>query len=308
MEIIVLLILLFLVYILWDNLRISIRKVEIIATEDGSNHKIVHISDFHCRIWGKNNSYLVNKIKRINPEYILISGDLLDRRIDSIVAAERLLEDLNKIVKSTIDNPKIIYVYGNHEKDKSDEYLDEYEKMLKSKKVLLLKDEVYSFELNGKQVNIIGLDDNIRELEINILSKRESNSISLFESIGRNSEYNKENLKMIAEKLSNIFRKNENKLKNGYNILISHRPEAFKEYSKHNINLVLTGHAHGGQVRIPFINMALVAPHQGFLPKYTSGPYKENNTLMYVNRGLGNSTIPVRIFNASEFIEIDFKI
>ncbi|MDF2804609.1 MAG: phosphoesterase, partial [Anaerocolumna sp.] len=72
------------------------------------------------------------------------------------------------------------------------------------------------------------------------------------------------------------------------------------------IDLVFSGHAHGGQFRIPFIG-GLVAPDQGFLPKYTSGRYDKNNTVMYVSRGLGNSIIPIRIFNRPEIVVVKLK-
>jgi predicted MPP superfamily phosphohydrolase len=89
-------------------------------------------------------------------------------------------------------------------------------------------------------------------------------------------------------------------------ILLSHRPELFELYANNYIDLVFSGHAHGGQFRIPFIG-GLVAPDQGFLPKYTSGRYDKNNTVMYVSRGLGNSIIPIRIFNRPEIVVVKLK-
>ncbi|KQU63537.1 phosphoesterase [Bacillus sp. Leaf406] len=91
--------------------------------------------------------------------------------------------------------------------------------------------------------------------------------------------------------------------KKGFNILLSHRPELFSEYAASGMDLVLSGHAHGGQVRLPFIG-GLVAPDQGMFPEYTEGLYKDGDTNMVVNRGLGNSIIPLRIFNRPEVVEI----
>ena len=70
-------------------------------------------------------------------------------------------------------------------------------------------------------------------------------------------------------------------------------------YSEYGFDLVLSGHAHGGQVRLPFIG-GLIAPNQGFFPEYTSGEYKRGNCTMIVSRGLGNSIIPQRLFNHPE--------
>lgn len=91
--------------------------------------------------------------------------------------------------------------------------------------------------------------------------------------------------------------------KKGFNILLSHRPELFSDYAASGMDLVLSGHAHGGQVRLPFIG-GLVAPDQGMFPEYTEGLYKDGDTNMVVNRGLGNSIIPLRIFNRPEVVEI----
>ena len=78
------------------------------------------------------------------------------------------------------------------------------------------------------------------------------------------------------------------------------------EKVENNIDLVLTGHAHGGQIRIPFIG-GIVAPNQGLFPKYTSGLFTENNTNMIISRGIGNSIIPFRINNRPELVVITLK-
>ena len=92
----------------------------------------------------------------------------------------------------------------------------------------------------------------------------------------------------------------------GYNILLSHRPELIDIYASFNINLVFSGHAHGGQIRIPFIG-GIIAPNQGLFPKYTSGLYEVKNTKMVVSRGLGNSAFPIRINNRPEIVVVRFK-
>lgn len=91
-----------------------------------------------------------------------------------------------------------------------------------------------------------------------------------------------------------------------FTILLSHRPELFHLYADHEVDLALTGHAHGGQFRLPFIG-GLVAPNQGLFPKYTSGVFSEGRTKMVVSRGLGNSIIPFRINNRPEIVVIRLK-
>jgi uncharacterized protein len=91
-----------------------------------------------------------------------------------------------------------------------------------------------------------------------------------------------------------------------FKILLSHRPELVHLYSQFDFDLVFSGHAHGGQFRIPFIG-GFVAPNQGFFPEYYSGKYSVQNTTMIVNRGLGNSIIPLRVFNRPEIVVVTLK-
>ena len=92
----------------------------------------------------------------------------------------------------------------------------------------------------------------------------------------------------------------------GFTLLLSHAPEAFDSYASAGFDLVLTGHAHGGQFRIPFAG-GVFAPGQGFFPEYDSGVFTSGNTKMVVSRGIGNSIIPVRVFNRPELIILELK-
>ncbi len=91
-----------------------------------------------------------------------------------------------------------------------------------------------------------------------------------------------------------------------FNLLLSHRPELAENYERAGVSLALTGHAHGGQVRLPFVG-GLVAPNQGFFPKYDAGLYRLGETKMIVSRGLGNSIIPVRVNNRPEIVVVELK-
>lgn len=93
-----------------------------------------------------------------------------------------------------------------------------------------------------------------------------------------------------------------------FNILLSHRPELFEAYVAEGVDLVFTGHAHGGQIRIPFLKQGIFAPHQGFFPQYTEGMHEKDGTVMVVSRGLGNSTFPIRMFNRPELIELTLRM
>lgn len=93
--------------------------------------------------------------------------------------------------------------------------------------------------------------------------------------------------------------------KENLSVLLAHEPQYLQNYADAGVDIVLSGHAHGGQIRIPFTNVGLVAPNQVFLPKYTSGQYSSDNTSMFVSRGIGNSILPLRIFNCPEIVEVE---
>lgn len=91
-----------------------------------------------------------------------------------------------------------------------------------------------------------------------------------------------------------------------FQVLLSHRPELFELYAENNMDLVFTGHAHGGQVRLPLVG-GLAAPDQGLFPRYTSGCYRKEGCAMFVSRGLGNSIFPLRLFNRPEIVIVTLK-
>jgi predicted MPP superfamily phosphohydrolase len=93
-----------------------------------------------------------------------------------------------------------------------------------------------------------------------------------------------------------------------YSVLLSHRPELFAQYAQYHFDLVLAGHAHGGLWRIPGLLNGLVAPNQGFFPKYTGGQYSEQSSIMIVSRGLAReSTLIPRMFNRPELVVVDLR-
>lgn len=104
------------------------------------------------------------------------------------------------------------------------------------------------------------------------------------------------------ETLKNLLQEQKNELF----IVLAHEPQYLQNYANAGADLVLTGHAHGGQIRLPFVG-GIVAPDQGFLPEYTSGKYNRADTEMIVSRGLGNSIIPVRLFNYPEVVCVELR-
>ncbi len=259
----------FCLYLYYENNFLKVSNY-IISNEkipnDFNKYKIIQISDFHNTNSKKLTNDLVKKIERNQPNLIVLTGDLVDANQTDIDTAINFITRINEFAP-------IYYVTGNHEASISS--YDELEEKLISNKVTILDNKAEIIKINNSKINLIGIDD----------PKFTSNS-SITDSA------------IINDSLKSIEYDNTN-----FSILLSHRPELFETYVENNIDLVLTGHAHGGQIRIPFIG-GVVAPNQGFFPKYTSGKFVKNNTTMIISRGIGNSILPYRINNRPEMVVV----
>ncbi|MCU5114176.1 metallophosphoesterase [Bacillus wiedmannii] len=263
----------FSIFLYSQNNLISITEVNITSNKIPSSFKgfkILQISDLHNKKFGDNQETLIQKVKSIHPDIIAITGDLIDSKsYDAEVSLE--------LIRGLVKEYPIYFVTGNHEKW-SGKYND-LEKELKQHRVTVLRNEHVSIQIGGQDIHILGIDDP----EFVTGNRDEGNVVK--------DEIIKAKFEMQPDT---------------YNVLLSHRPEFLTEYADEQIDLVLSGHAHGGQVRLPFIG-GLVAPNQGILPTYTAGLYEKQNTSMVVNRGLGNSIIPQRIFNRPELVVVQLN-
>lgn len=263
----------FTIFLYLQNNLISITEVKITSSKIPSSfkgYKILQISDLHNKKFGDNQDVLIQKMKSIDPDIIAITGDLIDSKSYD---AEVSMQLIREIVKKY----PVYFVTGNHEQW-SGKY-NNLEKELKKYDVNVLRNEHVGIRKGEQEINLLGIDDP----EFGTGNRDEGNIII--------DEIKKAKIEMQPDK---------------YNVLLSHRPEFIKEYTNERLDLVLSGHAHGGQVRLPFIG-GLVAPNQGVLPKYTAGLYVEQNTSMVVSRGLGNSIIPQRILNRPEIVVVQLN-
>jgi predicted MPP superfamily phosphohydrolase len=179
------------------------------------------------------------------------------------VTTNDITPSINTLIELGRTTP-VYYIAGNHEHGAYD--VEKIAKILKAAKVNVLNNETKEIIIKNNDISILGLDElNVKDTVIN-------------------------NLIVAFEK------------RNDYKIFLSHYPENFhNDYNNYNIDLVMSGHAHGGQVIIPFIG-GVYAPGQGFFPKYYIGKYTENNVNLIVSRGLGNSRFPFRINNRPEIV------
>jgi uncharacterized protein len=171
-------------------------------------------------------------------------------------------------INGAVEIAPVYYVNGNHEFWY--EGYEAFEEKMKKSGVIIMNDFVMDIvSESGETIKLIGLDD-----------------ASIYDDT-------------IQELKQGIP-------ENIFTILLSHQPELFEKYCFNEVDLVFSGHAHGGQFRLPFIG-GLYAPNQGFFPEYAGGFYTKERTSMVVSRGLGNSVIPMRIFNRPEIVIVDLE-
>lgn len=260
-------------WIVWGNRALQLNTYSVSSetlpkTFDG--YRIAHVSDLHNSEMGKNNEQLLALLKEAKPDMIAMTGDLIDSRRTNVDIALQFAEKAMQIAPC-------YYVTGNHEARVS-EY-DDLKNGLTELGVTVLDDARVSLEQNREILTILGINDPSFKTDY------------LF---GNDASVTETQLQKLT---------NEN---DGFTVLLSHRPELFEVYADNNIDLALSGHAHGGQFRLPFIG-GLVAPHHGFFPKYDAGLYTYGSTTMIVSRGIGNSIFPFRFNNRPEVVLIELQ-
>ena len=272
--------LLFIIWVIWGNKALTAEKIVIYDSGIPSafnGFRIVQVSDLHNAEFGRGNNELLEVIEDCRPDIIVATGDIIDSgRTDTLTAA--------LFVENALKTTPVYYVTGNHEArllkqggTGKDEYF-KLESIMVNAGANVLHGESVSIERGESEIQIIGIDDP-EYLRLNKYAGENRVTLSNID------EFIKEDI---------------------FTVLLSHRPELFEEYAKSGVNLVIAGHAHGGQFRLPFVG-GLFAPNQGFFPRYDSGLYEKNNTKMVVSRGLGNSAVPIRFNNRPEIVVIELN-
>ena len=235
-----------------------------------SDIKLALITDLHCCLYGENQSQLIDAIDKNKPDAVLLGGDIFD---------DYYINNNSHILIDNIARKyKTYYVSGNHEWWSGNMY--QYFNDLENAGVTILRGNSDILNINDNNIVINGIDDP----EVNVYDKTFKTYEQQLEETGKslNPEY--------------------------YNVLLTHRPENANQYFDYDFDLVLSGHAHGGQGRIPFILNGLYAPNQGFFPELAGGIYDFDNKKLIVSRGLSreNTELP-RIFNRPELIFVSLS-
>lgn len=259
--------------VVYSNIIPELNKTSVVCKRLPSQFDgfvIAQISDLHNTELGKNNGRIIGLLEESAPDIIVITGDLIDSRRTDISKA---LDFVNQAVKIA----PCYFVTGNHE-SRIDGY-PELRQELEAAGVTVLDGRCTEIEKDGASITLAGYDD------------------PSFKAKSDPAKYSE-----IADReLENLQIEQKD-----FVVLLAHRPELFDVYSKHGADLVFSGHAHGGQFRLPFVG-GLYVPNQGLFPEYDSGIYTSGDTHMMVSRGLGNSIMPVRINNRPEVVAVELK-
>lgn len=283
LAVVVAVLLVLIIWTAWGNTALELNTYAISSDrlpEAFDGYRIAHISDLHNVEMGKDNVKLLTMLREAEPDIIAITGDLIDSRHTDIEIALQF-------ASAAMDIAPCYYVPGNHEARLSKSEYEKLENDLLDAGVIVLHDSEIILENDGAAISLIGIDDpNWYNASTNLTDGGEYES-----KVGST---------MDPERICELS------TTDSFTVLLSHRPEYFEQYAEADVDLVLSGHAHGGQFRLPFVG-GLVAPNQGLFPKYDAGLYTEDNTNMIVSRGIGNSILPFRFNNRPEVILIELK-
>lgn len=254
--------------------KITVKNEKIPPSFD--DYKIVQLSDLHDKSFGKDNSKLIRIIKKQEPDIIVLTGDMVN-------SSDTNFEKLYSLTQNLVKICPVYFIVGNHEQMLSSELYKQMLSKLREIGVVVLDNEKTAITKNGEKIYLYGLWFNLRYYR-NLSSQ----------IVDAEDYYLTED---IIEQLIGRTKTSE------YNILLAHNPVYFDSYSSWGADLTLSGHIHGGMIRIPFKG-GLLSPEIKFFPQYDSGKFEDDGNVMFVSRGLGNGTFGVRFFNIPEIAVI----
>lgn len=258
------------------NITVTVSELTVPAAalpEEWDGLTIAQVSDLHNSDFDGHGRQLIDLLAAAEPDLIAVTGDLLDSYHPDLDLALAF-------IREAVEIAPVYYVSGNHEARLPQLYHQLCEGMTEAGAVVL-DDRSLLLQRGDSSIELLGLADPNFTISAAMSEQERQQRISA----------------RLEELLSG---------EGEYSILLSHRPELAELYAEAGIDLVLSGHAHGGQIRLPLIG-ALFAPNQGLFPKYTSGLYQLGETALVVSRGLGNSRFPFRINNPPELLIITLQ-
>lgn len=260
-----------------DGNRFVTVRVELAISNLSKECRFVLISDLHDKVYGSQNDKVIDAVHKINPDFIVLAGDLVTSQVN---------EDMTpgiELVKALSSRYRIYYGLGNHEskmQEDTERFGDKFDQLMRAvdgRNVRVLQNE--SVDLPEYNIRMTGLDLTLDYFAHFRIKKMKEN-------------YLQETLPECDDRKCNI--------------LIAHNPDYFEDYARWGAQLVLSGHVHGGIMRLPVLG-GVIAPSYKIFPKYDGGVYRSGAAVMLLGRGLGSHTLPFRFFNPAELYEVVLK-
>jgi predicted MPP superfamily phosphohydrolase len=252
------------------DVRLITTSYTVKSAKIASPVKLAVISDLHSCYYGRGQKTIVDALDAAGPDLLLFVGDICDD--------VRPNANTETLLKAVAGKYPCYYVTGNHEIWSGE--VDSIKEMFRSYGVKVPSGEADIVSVRGQEINICGVDDP---------------DIARYEA----------DAAPFGEQLENVAKATDN---GKFTVLMSHRPERAEDYSRYGFDLTVSGHAHGGQWRLFGLNVGLIAPNQGFFPKYTSGVYSLGDSKLIVSRGLARESTRVpRIYNRPEIVIVTLE-
>lgn len=260
-----------------DTNRFVIRTYELDSNKIKEDIKFVFVSDLHNKSYGRNNERLLRKIDEIAPDFIVCGGDM------PTANPGNQCDVAIHFITSLAAKYKVIYANGNHE----------YRMRIYPEKYVGMHENYYS-ALKRAGIEPL-INDSVMEQGVMF------HGLELDKKYYKRLKKNYPSVEVIQESFD------EKALSEDvYHVLLAHNPDYFAAYAKSGVDLVLSGHVHGGVARIPGLG-GVISPSFRLFPKYDGGLFKQENCTMIVSRGLGVHTIPVRFLNPGEIVVVNLK-
>ena len=261
----------------WDCNRFISVEYEIESDKVTKPCKFVLLSDLHNKSYGKDHERLVDKINSISPDAILVAGDMLT------AARGHAYERALSLMRQLSAQYKIFYGMGNHE----------YRMQLHPEYYEGAYDD-FTAKLTGMGIEPL-INENTYLPEINVAvcgSQIDTCFYKKFQKYPMDETYLQ---KLLGEPKEEACQ-----------ILIAHTPQYFEEYAAWGADVVVSGHVHGGIMKLPILG-GVLSPNMTLFPKYDGGKFVRGKSTMILSRGLGTHTIPIRVFNPGELVEITLR-
>lgn len=270
---------LFLLYVIWQKQELKKFAVTHYHVESPKLRKVltlVVVSDFHCHSYGENNERLVRAVREIKPDLILVPGDMIvSAKTEQYQVAVGFFRELTGIAP-------VYFTNGNHESRvdvPESPYWEAYRKYKTEVQALgvhFLNNAAEHVTCRGNSLELYGAD-------IPLECYKKGKTVPLPKDF-----------------LEDTFGPVETE---AFSILLAHNPAYVKEYTAWGADVTVSGHTHGGLVRIPGIG-SLISPQFKLFPKYDAGEFGRNGKKAFVSRGLGTHTFHIRVFDRAELMVI----